>query len=405
MRETLRVKYYLYINNMSIMIMNGINDIGIKSPSIANKIVSIGGKIKLSISNLSIKVRNTINEFIHPSCYENKIIFNAKSTFLKSKDLTISNKGINNETIEFNRIDNKTIESNRIDNEKNILRERLQILKDIELPNGDLVPIDKAINTIHLCKQDSLLKSKLSLIDYITEIQFKSSPKTKIELLNKSNDNLNISHSKGEVEGGYEYVKSDDYINKKTTIINPQYDQVNDGYLVMTDLKDIDKNTSNEVNSHINKNQGSVEKENFKSHLIEITKDISLLDRLSDDNDIYGYVFLAKVVNYLENYNKNKESGKIDIINKETYFKKLANSDYFFKLNKRINNIIYLQFLKKEQSSDENGVTEKIIPMANNTLNEDSSKSFIDEIDEQLNIANENKNLTLQELLAMVKKE
>ncbi|NHW17333.1 hypothetical protein, partial [Escherichia coli] len=86
---------------------------------------------------------------------ENKIIFNANSSFLKSKDLIISNKGINNETIEFN----------RIDNEKNILKERLKILKDIELPNGDLVPIDKVINDLYLCKQDSLLKSKLSLIN------------------------------------------------------------------------------------------------------------------------------------------------------------------------------------------------------------------------------------------------
>lgn len=435
MRETLRVKYYLYINNMSIVIMNGINEIGRKSPSIANKIVSIGGEIKLSISKLSIKVRNAINEFIHPGRYENKIIFNANSSFLKSKDLIISNKGINNETIEFN----------RIDNEKNTLKERLQILKYIELPNGDLVPIDKAINDLYLCKQDSLLKSKLSLINYITEIQFKSSIKTKMALSNQSNDNLNISNLKGGSE--YEYVKFDGYVNKKTAITDPQYDQVNDGDLIKTDFKNIDKNTSNKINSNINKNQVSVEKENFKSHLIEITKDISLLDRLSDDNDRYGYVFLDKVVNYLETYNENKGSGEKDPINKETYFKKLANSDYFFKLNKRINNIIYLQFLKKEQSSDENGVIENITATVNNTLNEDeklqeaeeqkkvfavhdkldennmsiiekqhkdklnsinndnSFDEFLAEIDEQLSIANENKKLTPQELLAMVKKE
>ncbi len=368
MRETLRVKYYLYINNMSIVIMNGINDIGRKSPFIANKIVSIGGKIKLSISNLSIKVGNTINEFIHPGYYENKIIFNVMNTFFKSKDLTISNKGINNETIEFN----------RIDDEKNTLQERLEILKDIELPNGDLIPIDDAINDLYLCKQDSPLKSKLSLIDYITEIQFKSSTKTKIELLNKSNDNLNISNLKGEVEGGYEYVDSGDYISKKTAIIDPQYDQVNDDDLVNTDFKNIDKNTSNEVNSNINENQVSVEKENFKSHLIEITKDISLLDRLSDDNDRYGYVFLAKVVNYLEDYNKNKEQEKTDYFNKENYLKKLANSDYFFKLNKKVNNVIYLQYLKKEQNSDENGVVEKIIITANNTQDEDSNSLGVD---------------------------
>ncbi|MBG3128661.1 hypothetical protein I4674_02420 [Proteus mirabilis] len=183
-----------------------------------------------------------------------------------------------------------------------------------------------------------------------------------------------------------------------------QYYNVNNGYLIMTKLKDIDKDMSNEVNPNINESIISLKKEDFKSRLIEITKDVSLLDRLSDDNDRYGYVFLDKVINYLENYNKNKEPGKADPINKETYFKKLANSDYFFKLNKKINNIIYLQYLKKEQSAYENGIAEKIIATANNTLNENLSKSFIDEIDEQLNIANENKNLTLQELLAKVKK-
>ncbi len=395
MREILRVKYYLYINNMSIMIMNGINDIGRKSPSIANKIVSIGGKIKLSISNLSIKVRNSINEFIHPNRYENKIIFNTKSTFLKSKDLIISNEEVNN-------INNEMIESNRIDNEKNTLKERLQILKDIELPNGNLVSIDEAINDLHLCKQDSLLKSKLSLIDYITDMRFKSSEKTKVELSNKLNDNFNIPNPKGRDE--YEYVNFDSYINENTVITSSKYNNINDGYLVMRSLKDNDKNMSNKVNPNINESKLPSEKESFKFHLIEITKDISLLDRLLDGDNNYGYVFLAKVVNYLEDYNKNKEQGKIDCFNKEVYLKKLASSDYFFKLNKRINNIIYLQYLKKEQSNYESGVAEKIIDTANNILNKNLSESFMDEIDEQLSIANENKNLTLQELLAKVKK-
>lgn len=395
MREILRVKYYLYINNMSIMIMNGINDIGRKSPSIANKIVSIGGKIKLSISNLSIKVRNSINEFIHPNRYENKIIFNTKSTFLKSKDLIISNEEVNN-------INNEMIESNRIDNEKNTLKERLQILKDIELPNGNLVSIDEAINDLHLCKQDSLLKSNLSLIDYITDMRFKSSEKTKVELSNKLNDNFNIPNPKGRDE--YEYVNFDSYINENTVITSSKYNNINDGYLVMRSLKDNDKNMSNKVNPNINESKLPSEKESFKFHLIEITKDISLLDRLLDGDNNYGYVFLAKVVNYLEDYNKNKEQGKIDCFNKEVYLKKLASSDYFFKLNKRINNIIYLQYLKKEQSNYESGVAEKIIDTANNILNKNLSESFMDEIDEQLSIANENKNLTLQELLAKVKK-
>ncbi|WP_311753734.1 hypothetical protein [Proteus columbae] len=375
--------------------MNGINDIGRKSPSIANKIVSIGGKIKLSISNLSIKVRNSINEFIHPNRYENKIIFNTKSTFLKSKDLIISNEEVNN-------INNEMIESNRIDNEKNTLKERLQILKDIELPNGNLVSIDEAINDLHLCKQDSLLKSKLSLIDYITDMRFKSSEKTKVELSNKLNDNFNIPNPKGRDE--YEYVNFDSYINENTVITSSKYNNINDGYLVMRSLKDNDKNMSNKVNPNINESKLPSEKESFKFHLIEITKDISLLDRLLDGDNNYGYVFLAKVVNYLEDYNKNKEQGKIDCFNKEVYLKKLASSDYFFKLNKRINNIIYLQYLKKEQSNYESGVAEKIIDTANNILNKNLSESFMDEIDEQLSIANENKNLTLQELLAKVKK-
>lgn len=432
MEKILRVKYYLYINNMSMTVMNSINEVGKKSLSIANKIIAVGGKIKLSISRVSIKVVNTINEFIHPSRYENKIIFNAKSTFLKSKDLIISNEEKNN-------IDNKTKEHNFTDNKKVILNERQQVLKDIELPNGDSIAIDKAINTLHLCKQDSILKSKLSLIDYITDIQFKSSTKSSFDLSNKFNSNFGMLNSKNE-RG---YAKFDGYENN-----------VNDGYLIMSNLKNSDKNTINEVKSHTNEVKSNAneiksfsEKENFKSYLTEITKDISLLDRLSDGDNSYGYVFLAKVASYVEDYNKNKEQGKTDYFNKENYLKKLANSDYFFKLNKKVNNVIYLQYLKKEQSNDDNGrVAEKIIVTANNTLNEgeklkeserqkdvfsahdklnennmsiiekkhkdglslmnndDSFKDFLDEIDNQLSISNENKNLTLDELLKKVKK-
>ncbi|MEQ4910136.1 hypothetical protein ABN089_05100 [Proteus terrae] len=105
-----------------------------------------------------------------------------------------------------------------------------------------------------------------------------------------------------------------------------------------------------------------------------------------------------------------------------------------------------MQYLKKEQSTYENSVVEKIIVTDNNTLNEgeklqeaekqkkifvvhDKSDEnnmsiiekqhkdqltlinndnlfdeFLSDIDNQLNIANENKNLTLKELLAKVKK-
>ncbi|QNH66397.1 hypothetical protein H7F13_03625 [Proteus vulgaris] len=141
-----------------------------------------------------------------------------------------------------------------------------------------------------------------------------------------------------------------------------------------------------------------------------------------------------------------KKQKKIDYFNKENYLKKIGTSDYFFNLNKKINNIIYLQYLKKEQNNDENGVVEKITVKANNALNEvgnlkeaekqkevidahdklnennisiiekqnkdnlaminndDSFNEFLGEIDEQLNISNENKNLTLDELLKKVKK-
>ncbi|WP_195496316.1 hypothetical protein, partial [Proteus penneri] len=73
---------------------------------------------------------------------------------------------------------------------------------------------------------------------------------------------------------------------------------------------------------------------------------------------------------YLEDYNKYKEQKKIDYFNKENYLKKMETSGYFFNLNKRINNIIYLQYFKKEQSTHENGVVDKITVTANNTLNE-----------------------------------
>ncbi|RCT99692.1 hypothetical protein DVA78_20200, partial [Acinetobacter baumannii] len=80
-----------------------------------------------------------------------------KNSFLKSKNLIISNKEKNNignkrvesnpvkdETIESDPVDDKTIESIPVDNRINfskeslqILNERLQVLSDIELPNGD----------------------------------------------------------------------------------------------------------------------------------------------------------------------------------------------------------------------------------------------------------------------------
>ncbi|MEQ5272286.1 hypothetical protein [Proteus terrae] len=413
--------------------MIDINEVGKKILFTSNKIVSIGEKIKLSISNLPIKVKNTISEFIHPNRHENKIVFNAKNSFLKSKNLIISNKEKNNignkrvesnpvkdETIESDPVDDKTIESIPVDNRINfskeslqILNERLQVLSDIELPNGDLVPIDEAIDALHLCQQDSLLKSKLSLIDYITDMNFKSSIKTQIELSNKL----------------------DAHKNEQIAITNPHYDSINEQIAI--------------TNSHynrINESKNSFEKKYFKSFLLQITKDISLLDRLSDDNNSYGYVFLAKVANYLEDYNKNKGQEKTDCFNKDTYLKKLSSSDYFFKLNKRVNDIIYLQYLKKEQSTYENGVVEKIIVTVNNTLNEGEKlqeaekhkkvfavhdklnennmsiiekqhkdqltlinndnlfDEFLADIDSQLNIANENKKLTLKELLAKVKK-
>lgn len=334
MKKRRRVKYYLYINNMSVTVMNTINEVSKKSLLITNKIISIGEKIKLSISSVSIRVKNTINEFIHPNRYGDKIIFNAKSTFLKSKDLIISNK----EKTEYNLTDNERItlsdNLNITNDEKIVLKERQQVLKDIELPNGDMVPIDEAINTVHLCKQDALLKSKLSLIDHIADIQFKSPMKSGIELLNKFNDNLIIADSKNK----YDYVKLDgyennlNYKNEKITISDLKYsdNNINDGYLIMTNLKNSDKNTINEVKSNANEIKSFSEKEDFKYYLTEITKDISLLDRLSDGDNSYGYVFLAKVANYLEDYNKNKEQEKIDCFNKETYLKKLANSDYFF---------------------------------------------------------------------------
>ncbi|WP_235376270.1 hypothetical protein [Proteus faecis] len=88
-----------------------------------------------------------------------------------------------------------------------------------------------------------------------------------------------------------------------------------------------------------------------------------------------------------------------------------------------------MQYLKKEQSNDESGVIDKITATDNSNLNEvehlkeaekqkevfdghdklnenndDSFNEFLSEIDEQLNISNENKKLTLDELLKKMKK-
>ncbi|OAT48613.1 hypothetical protein M997_1075 [Proteus hauseri ATCC 700826] len=121
----------------------------------------------------------------------------------------------------------------------------------------------------------------------------------------------------------------------------------------------------------------------------------------------------------------------------------MVKSDYFFKLNKKVNDVISLQYLKNEQSKHENGVVEEIIlkqPSEEEKLKEkeeqkeilarmdktnernlslieeqhkdalnlikenDLMSDLFGEIDEQLKISNENKHLTLKELLEKVKK-
>ncbi len=381
MRGILRVKYCLYINNMSIMIMNGINEIGRKSPSIANKIVSIGGEIKLSISNLSIKVRNTINEFIHPNRYEKKMFFKKKQS----------------------------------------------VLKFIELPNKDLIPIDKAINALRSCKQDSLLKSKMLLIDYITDMKFKPLMNN-VELLEKSNSNY-LKESE---------IEFDDTRYESANFHS--YEIIEHGEKESSTLSNLN-NDDTPIES--NENKLAIEKDKFKSFLIETTKDISLLDRLSDSDNSYGYTFLAKASNFLEDYNGIENKEKSNCFNKKNYLNKLVKSDCFFKLNKKANDIICLQYLKNEQSKHENGVVEEIIikqPSEEEKLKETEKQKetlagkdkinernlaliekehkarfnlinnnkliggFLDEIDEQLKISNENKHLTLKELLEKVKK-
>ncbi|WP_311748090.1 hypothetical protein [Proteus penneri] len=377
--------------------MDIINEVREKTRFITNKLDSINEKIKLSISKLSIKIKNSINEFIYQNSYENKIRFDKKTTFLKSKQLIIRNKEETN-------VINKKIDANITNNKENLLKEKWEILNNIELPNGDLIPIDKAINNIHLSKQDSILKSKLSLIDYITDIQFKSSVNNRMKSSSEFNGHLNSSNLDNKNKsayvkfGGYEnvshldnknesdYVEFDGYENvsnldSKNKSNNVEFDgdentsnlksnNMNDGYLIMNKPKSTSENMGDKFNPNVIKNEILSEKEDFKSFLLEITKNISLLDRLSDGENSYGYVFLAKVANYLEDYNKYKEQKKIDYFNKENYLKKMETSGYFFNLNKRINNIIYLQYFKKEQSTHENGVVDKITVTANNTLNE-----------------------------------
>ncbi|NBM86952.1 hypothetical protein GWI73_12100 [Proteus sp. G2661] len=377
--------------------MDIINEVSKKTSFTTNKVGSINEIIKLSISKLSIKIKNSINEFIYQNSYENKIRFDKKTTFLKSKQLIIRNKEETN-------VINKKIDANITNNKENLLKEKWEILNNIELPNGDLIPIDKAINNIHLSKQDSILKSKLSLIDYITDIQFKSSVNNRMKSSSEFNGHLNSSNLDNKNKsayvkfGGYEnvshldnknesdYVEFDGYENvsnldSKNKSNNVEFDgdentsnlksnNMNDGYLIMNKPKSTSENMGDKFNPNVIKNEILSEKEDFKSFLLEITKNISLLDRLSDGENSYGYVFLAKVANYLEDYNKYKEQKKIDYFNKENYLKKMETSGYFFNLNKRINNIIYLQYLKKEQSTHENGVVDKITVTANNTLNE-----------------------------------
>ncbi|MDL5168428.1 hypothetical protein QSH14_14870 [Proteus faecis] len=434
--------------------MDIINEVSKKARFITNKVGSINEKIKLSISKLSIRVKNSINEFIYQNNYQ--IRFDKNTTFLKSKNLSIRNKGEND-------VNNEKVEAKITNDKKSPLKEKQNILNNIELPNGDLIPIDEAINNIHLSKQDSILKSKLSLIDYITDRQFKSSANNSIKSSSEFNShfissNLDNKNEYNYVKFGsyedtsnldnkneYNYVKFGSYENTSNldnkneynyvkfggyeNTSNLKYNSMNDGYLIMTKSKSISENMDDKFNPNVSKNVIPSEKESFKSFLLDITKNISLLDRLSDGENSYGYVFLAKVANYLDDYNRDKEHKKTDYFNKEDYLKKMETSDYFFNLNKKINNIIYLQYLKKEQSNDESGVIDKITATDNSNLNEvehlkeaekqkevfdghdklnenndDSFNEFLSEIDEQLNISNKNKKLTLDELLKKMKK-
>ena len=413
--------------------MSSINKIGKKTLSINNKIISSVKRIKLSISDMSIRVKNTINEFIHQNRYDSKVNFDSKTTFLKSGKLVISNEEKNNidnemkesnilnskaESLKINKlivsdekknnIDNEVKEynilnskneslkvkkltlsdekKNNIDNEmkgtniikfeseflkpeikkekpeynltdkkKIVLKKGQSVLDFIELPNKDLIPIDEAINALNSCKQDSLLKSKLLLIDHIVDMQFKPLIKNKVELPNKFNSN--DLKERGFDDKGYESVSFhpyEDYIFDEKE--RPTLSNLKNGNKQMKP-----KNNDKNVKSSFNENKLNTKKKKFKSLLIKITKDISLLNRLSDGDNSYGYTFLAKVSNFLEDYNGIKNKEKSNCFNKENYLNKLAKSDYFFKLNKKVNDIIYLQYLKNEQSKHKNGVVDEII--------------------------------------------
>ncbi|WP_109399271.1 hypothetical protein [Proteus sp. TJ1640] len=356
--------------------MDIINEVSKKTRFNTNKVGSINEIMKSSISKLSIIVKNSIKEFIYQSSYENKIRFDKKTTFLKSKQLIIRNKEESN-------VINEEIDANITNNKKNRLKQKQKSSNNIELPNGDLITIDEAINNIHLSKQDSILESKLLLIDHITYIQFKSSVNNSMKSSSEFDGDENISNSDSKNESDYvgfdgdenisnsdgknesDYVGFDgdenisnsdgknesDYVSfdGDENISNLKYNSMNDGYLIMTKSKSTSENVGDKIDTNVIKNEILSEKEDFKSFLLEITKNISLLDRLSDGENNYGYVFLAKVANYLEDYNRYKEREKIDYFNKENYLKKMETSDYFFNLNEKINNIIYLQYLKKNK--------------------------------------------------------
>lgn len=336
--------------------MSSINEVSKKPLSINNKIVSIGKRIKLSISSLSIKVRNTINEFIHHNRYDSKVNFDSKATFSKAGKLIVSNKeksNIDNEMKESNIVNSKSEslkinkliisdeERNNIDNEMNgskiikfeseflkleikkempeynltdekkiVLNKGQSVLEFIELPNKDLIPIDEAINALHSCKQDSLLKSKMLLIDYITDMQFKPLMNNNVELLEKSNSN---------------YLKEIEFDDTRyeSVIFHPYeisgYDEK--GASTLSNLNNDDtpiESNDNKVQFHSNEKELAIERDKFKSFLIETTKDISLLDRLSNGKNSYGYTFLAKVSNFLEDYNGIKSKENSNYFNKKS---------------------------------------------------------------------------------------
>lgn len=171
----------------------------------------------------------------------------------------------------------------------------------IELPNKTKIKINDILKEKEIFNKEDLLKKKENFIDYISGVIARSDKFKLVKLSREDND------------------KQTNYILK----------------------------------------------EKIKEEISKEMENISLCDRLVINKEEFGYVFVEKIIRFLSKYENKSNSikNKDKYIKNESDYKKRLEHLYKFyglnNLNKKIDNMINLQYLKYEQGKYEDGIAEK----------------------------------------------